>query len=81
MRETNQNIEKRSESNGTVAAEKRVGDESPQKRQQKRRSAPSVDARRRRRRGLSERPSQIRYEVGGDSIVGESLPNLHTCHC
>lgn len=61
--ENDQNVEEAGENDGAEAAKKRISYEGPEKRQQRGRSVPYIDVSRRSRRGLSERPTQIAYQI------------------
>lgn len=76
--DTNQDVDDRSNDNGTISAQIGVGDETADERQQQRRAAPGIDVRRRRRRGLAQRPCQIAYQIRTYSIIRESLRHLST---
>lgn len=77
-RGTNQDVDEGSDDDGPVSAEERVGDESPDQRRERRRARPGVHVRRRRGRGLAERPRQVSYQVRRDPVVREPLRHFHT---
>lgn len=76
-RGTNQNIDKRSNDDGPVTSQVRIGDEGTEERQQRRRPRPRVDVLRRRRRRLPQWPRQVGYQVRRYPIIRKPLGNLH----
>lgn len=74
---TNQDVDERGNDNGAVTTQKRIGDECPQQRKQRRGAGPGVDILGGGGGGLAEWAGQIGDEVRADPIVSKPLRHFH----
>jgi len=74
---SDQDVDEGSEYDSAVAAEKRIGEESPKQRKQGSSSRPHIHVLCGGGRALTERPCQIRYHVPLNPIIRNPLRHFH----